>query len=112
MIRERPRSRAALSTPPSRRARPPARIAAETRDRILDIITPLSYERTAYRPSARRQPSSIHCRSAADAPGILRELAQRVGPARRNDRVGAPVRRAEFLAHRGGGLQPDHGTGW
>ena len=106
MIREPPRSSAALSTPPSRRARPPARIAAETRDRTLDIITPPPYERTPYRTSARGQPSSIHRGSAADPPGILRELAQRLRPSRGHDRARAAVGGAQFSARGRGRLQP------
>ena len=94
-----PTTSALLSRPPNRLARPPARIAA------LAIVR-RSYRRpeharSRHRPRARRQPASGHRGHPADAPRLLRELAERRRPAGRHDRPGAALRVLSFLRQEG-----------
>src|SRR5436190_217588 len=117
MIRSRPTASAPLSAPPKRRARPPARMAAETPNPTLisyfarfPAQARICHERGPDRSRARRQPASGDCRSAADAARVLRELAQRRRAARRHHRPGAADRRPQLPAYRRARLPPDHGA--
>ena len=64
-----------------------------------------------HRPCARRQPASGHRRHPADPSGLLRELAERRGSARGDDRAGAALRGVELPAAGRRRLSGDHQRG-
>src|SRR5262245_789781 len=123
MMRAPPITSDALSAPPKRRARPPARMAPDTDPVLgatLDLIMIVLWSRSP-RPSlchdrvsnwtrARRKSAPGDRGSVAHASRILRELAERGGPARGDDRTGAADGGPELPAHRGPRLQPHHGA--
>jgi hypothetical protein len=79
-----PTIKALLSVPPSRRACPPARMAA------VQEIPSLKHERGNNRATTRREPASGDCGPPADAARILRGVADPAGL--RDGRIGlAPL---------------------
>ena len=74
----------ALSHPPKRTARPPAKWPHSVSRRFHgpDLTSTLTHARSRHRSRSRGEPAPGYCRPPSGPPGLLRELAERAGPAR------------------------------